>query len=435
MRSDEKNMRSVETTVSGDISGINPTQRTPTREGVLTSFRYRDFTILWSGAFLSNLGTWIHTTALLWFVKELTDSNAWVGAVNMASFLPVLLFVLWAGSLADRLDRKKLILATQVVMMLGALALGICVSAGWTSMALIMVITAIMGMAFVFNFPAWRSIIPDLVPPEHMLNGIALDAAQFNLARSVGPLLGSFIVGVWSVQAAFYVNAVSFLAVIIALLAVRTPTPGSLRTESISRHILEGMGYGLRQRWSRNLLLILGIISFFGLSFMVLLPGVSKDVLERGSFGYGALLGAVGVGAVAGAPLVTLLRRVMAERAIIKYATLGFGLSLLAVSFCRNFWLCLVLTAGMGVFGLMMSATVNTVLQARVEREMRGRIMSLYILVFQGIFPLGGLFLGLVSDLRSIPFAMSLGGIVCTATGIFLIAVPSFLKGAVSVAR
>jgi MFS family permease len=192
--------------------------------------------------------------------------------------------------------------------------------------------------------------------------------------------------------------------------------------------MLEGAGYGLRQRWSRNLLALLAVVSFFGLSFMVLLPGVSKDVLGRGSFGYGALLGAVGVGAVAGAPLVTILRRVLTEWDIVRYTTLGFGLSLLAVSFCRNFAFCLVLTAGIGVFGLMMSATVNTALQARVKREMRGRIMSLYILVFQGIFPLGGLFLGFISDLRSVSFAMTLGGIACTATGVFIILVPSFVR-------
>lgn len=404
-------------------------RRPATSGGVLTAFRYRDFSLLWSGAFLSNLGTWIHTTALLWFVREITDSNAWVGAVNMASFLPVLLLVLWAGSLADRLDRRKLILASQVVMMLGALALGICVSAGWTSMAVVMAVTALMGTAFVFNFPAWRAIIPDLVPREHMLNGIALDAAQFNLARSVGPILGSVIVGIWSVQAAFYVNAVSFLAVIFALLAVRTRTPGVVLEGRSASHILEGAAYGLRQRWSRNLLVVLAVLSFFGLSFMVLLPGVSRDVLERGSFGYGALLAAIGIGAVAGAPVVTILRRRLDERDIIRYSTLGFGLCLLAVSLCGEFWLCLVLTMGTGLFGLMLSATVNTVLQARVAREMRGRIMGLYILVFQGIFPLGGLFLGFISDLRSEPFAMFLGGGVCTAMGAFLVFFPSFLPG------
>jgi MFS family permease len=132
--------------------------------GVLSAFGYRDFSLLWSGAFLSNLGTLIHTTALLWYVEELTKSNAWVGAVNFASFVPIILFVLYAGSLADRIDRRKLILITQAMMMSAALALGITTSLGWSSMALIMSLTVFMGIAFAFSFPAWRAMIPDLVP-------------------------------------------------------------------------------------------------------------------------------------------------------------------------------------------------------------------------------------------------------------------------------
>ncbi len=429
MKGDEGVLEPGATREEALLSNARTTRGKPRHGGVLSSFAYRDFSLLWSGAFLSNLGTWIHTTALLWFVKETTGSNAWVGAVNMASFLPVFLLVLWAGSLADRLDRRKLILVTQAAMMAGALTLGVCVSMGWASLPVIMFITAFMGIAFVFNFPAWRAIIPDLVPRENMLNGVALDAAQFNLARSIGPILGSLIVGAWSVQAAFYVNAASFLAVIMALLAVRTRTPRARGDGRAARHILEGALHALRESWSRNLLATLAVLSFFGLSFMVLLPGVSRDVLGRGSFGYGALLGAVGAGAIAGAPLVTLLRRVITERDIIRYSTVGFGLSLLAVSFCEAFWLYLVLTAAIGMFGLMMSATINTVLQARVVREMRGRIMSMYILVFQGLFPIGGLFMGFVSDSRSVPFAMLLGGIVCSVMGLFLVFVPSFLRG------
>jgi MFS family permease len=260
--------------------------------GALASFRHRDFRLLWSGAFISNVGTWIHNTALLWFVKETTGTNTWVGAVNLANFLPLFLLVLWSGSLADRLNRRKLILATQTAMMLGALGLGLCLRAGLSSMAAIIPLTAAMGLAFVFNFPAWRAIIPDLVPPQDMLNGIALDAAQFNLARSVGPLLGALVLHLWGAETAFYINAASFLAVIAALLLLHTETPPGGNGAATGSHILEVLRLAAGEGWVRNQLLLLGVVSFFGLSFLVLLPGLSRDVLLRGSGGYGALLSA-----------------------------------------------------------------------------------------------------------------------------------------------
>ncbi|WP_287155183.1 MFS transporter [Candidatus Solincola tengchongensis] len=403
--------------------------------GALASFRHRDFRLLWSGAFVSNVGTWIHNTALLWFVKETTGTNTWVGAVNMASFLPLFLLVLWSGSLADRLDRRKMIIATQSAMMLGALGMGLCLRAGLSSMGAIIPLTAAMGLAFVFNFPAWRSIIPDLVPPRDMLNGIALDAAQFNLARCVGPLLGALVLNLWGAETAFYVNAASFLAVLAALLLLRTKTPPVGKAGATGSHILEVLRLAAGEGWARNQLLLLGVMSFFGLSFLVLLPGLSRDVLMRGSGGYGALLSAIGAGAAVGAPLVTLLRRRLPERAIIKASAVVVGLALLGVAVCRVFWLCVVLSVILGTSSLMMSAAINTVLQARVGREMRGRIMSLYILVFQGLYPLGGMFLGFMSDRITIPWTLVLGGSVCTAAGLTVVLFPSLLRHAVTSAR
>lgn len=400
--------------------------------GALASFAYRDFRLVWSGAFLSNVGTWVHNTALLWFVRETTGSNTWVGAVNMAWFLPVLLLVVWAGSLADRLDRRRLILITQTVMMILAFALGLSLQLHITSMVVIILLSAGMGIAFVFNFPAWRALIPDLVPREHMLNGIALDAAQFNLARSVGPLLGALILNVWGAETAFHINAASFLAVILSLLVMHTRTPAVAVSTGTGKHIGEGMRMAFGESWSRNLLLLLAIYSFFGLSFLVLLPGLSREVLQRGSEGYGAMLSLIGVGAVVGAPLVSLLRRGMRESTIIKVTGTMFGLCLLLTAFCKELWICLFLAFLIGTNSLMLSAVINTVLQARVAREMRGRIMSLYILVFQGIYPLGGMFLAYLADKVGIPFTLLVGGSVCTAAGITVAAFPSLLCDAVS---
>ncbi|HEY5527301.1 MAG TPA: MFS transporter [Candidatus Anoxymicrobiaceae bacterium] len=416
-----------------DVTAPTPrVEETLFHGGALSAFSHRDFSLLWSGAFVSNVGTWIQTTVLLWYVKELTNSNAWVGAVNLASFLPILLFVIYAGSLADRVDRRKLIIVTQVVMGLAALGLAIATSLGQHSLALIMGLTVTMGVAFVFNFPAWRAMVPDLVPPEDLLNGIALDAAQFNMARFVGPAIGAIIISVWSVSGAFYINAASFVAVIAALLLIRARPVIVAPQISASKHIMEGFSYLRENPWAVKLLAVLLVESFFGIATIVLLPSEAKDVLHGGSLLYGLLVGAIGLGAVCGAPLVTLLHRRYSERAIIKGTLLAFSIILFVLALSHNDALSIAMTFSIGVVFLMASATINTVLQSRVERNMRGRIMSFYILVFQGTSPLGGLLLGFVSDRRSTPFAVGLGATVCLLMSIVIIAAPSVLRDAVS---
>ncbi len=408
-------------------------ERSLFRGGVLSAFGYRDFRLLWSGAFISNVGTLIHNTVLLWYVKELTGSNAWVGAVNLANFLPILVFVLYAGSLADRLDRRKLIIWTQAVMMAAALFLGIATSLGWNTMPVIMIDTVVIGIAFVFTFPAWRALVPDLVPPGEILNAVALDAAGYNMARFIGPALGALVLNLWNAAGAFYINAISFMTVIAALLfirfrpekAARAPKNDWLRTK-------EGISYVRRNRWAANLLTVLGIASFFGLSFVVLLPGIARDVLHKGSWAFGLLLGGIGLGAVIGAPLVTLLNRRMEESRIIRYAMLGTSLMIILLAVSETYWLSILAAVGVGITFLMVAASINTVLQSRVERDMRGRIMSFYILLFQGTAPVGGLLMGYLSDITSTSTALLIGGCVCLALAVAIITFPSILRDAVS---
>ncbi|MDY6796565.1 MAG: MFS transporter [Actinomycetota bacterium] len=412
---------------------VETSGRTLFKGGVLSAFSYRDFSLLWTGALLSNTGTWVHMSALFWYVKELTGSDAWVGMVTVANFIPVLFLVLFAGSLADVLNRKVLIFVTQAVMMLGAFALGMLTSLGAGNLTVIMIITFIMGTAFTFNFPAWRAIITDLVRPEDILNAVALDAAEFNVARFIGPWLGGFIIASFSVSVAFYVNALSFFTVLGSLLLIKTRTPKSPpHPEGMIKHVHEILVYAWDNRWALNVLVVLVIAAIFGLPFIVLLPGMARDVLGQEAGGYGLLLGFVGLGAAAAAPFVTWLNRRFKESEIIKISAFLSGLMLVGFSLSRTFWLSLLLSMGLGAFFLMLSAAVNTVLQSRVERLMRGRIMSLYILVFQGMLPIGGMVMGILADRISAPFVLLVGGIVCTVMAVVLFMFPSFLKGAVS---
>ena len=408
-------------------------RRTLFKGGILSALGYRDYRLLWSGALVSNIGTWVHITALLWFVFELTDSNTWVGAVVMGSYLPVFLFVLYAGSLADRLNRKLIIMVTQAVMMLGAFALAVCTTMGWATLPVIMVIVVVMGIAFAFTFPAWQAIVPDLVPPRDLLNGIALNSAQFNLARFTGPALGGLIIGIWSVAAAFYVNGVTFLAVIFAVLMVRTKTPAyPPPPEGTRKHILEGIKFIWSHPWARNILVTIGVISFFGLPYIVLFPALAQDVLGRSEWTYMGLMALSGLGAVIGALLVTYISRYIKEKEIIKFAILGLGLSILILSISRTYWLSLLMALCVGSFFLMASAAINTVLQARVERDMRGGIMSFYILMMIGMFPVGSQVMGILADVRSVTFALAMGGAACALLAVVLLSFPGIIREAVS---
>ncbi|MFH1149026.1 MAG: MFS transporter [Actinomycetota bacterium] len=401
--------------------------------GVLSAFGERDYAVLWSGAFISNIGTWVQTAALLWLVKNVWQSNSWVGAVNMANFAPVLLLVPFSGSLADRYNRRKLILAGQVVMMLGAFALAIAASAGLASnKAVVMVAVAVIGVAFAFNFPAWQAMLPDLVRREDLLNAISLSSAQWNLARFVGPVIGGVLLTYFTYSTAFYANAVSFLFVIAALLVIH-PKRGVMArsTKPLFSHVWEGWRYVGRQRWMVNALIAMGVVSAFGFSYIVLIPAVVKDELGRGAGAYSLVLGMTGLGAVIGAPLLTLLSRRFKESNIIKVSILALGLLLLAFAVSRTYWLTCVISTGLGCSFLVTGSAINSVLQGCSTREMRGRVVSLYIMVFVGIFPLGGQLLAYISDVRSTPFSLILGGLVCMGVASVLIIFPGLIRGAV----
>jgi MFS family permease len=401
--------------------------------GVLSAFGERDYTVLWSGAFISNIGTWVQTAALLWLVKNVWQSNSWVGAVNMANFLPVLLIVPFSGSLADRFNRRLLIIAGQIVMMLGAFALGVAASAGYAdNKAVVMTSVAVIGVAFAFNFPAWQALLPDLVERENLLNAIALSSAQWNLARFVGPIIGGLVITYFSYATAFYADAVSFLFVIAALLIIhprRGVVPRS--TDAALHHVREGWRYVGRRRWMVNLLVALAIIAAFGFSYIVLIPSLVKDVLHRESGAYSLILGMTGLGAVLGAPLLTFLSRHFKERNIIKVSTLTLGLFLLAFAASRTYWLSCLISVGLGCSFLVIGSAINSVLQGSSAREMRGRVVSFYIMAFVGIFPIGGLLLGYISDMTSTPVSLMLGGFVCLAVAGVLIVFPELIHGAV----
>jgi MFS family permease len=429
-------MRKSDRVDPGDPTAETPAERTKTSRslfngGVLSAFGERDYTYLWTGALISNIGTWVQTAALLWLIKNILHSNSWVGAVNMANFLPVLFIVPFAGSLADRYSRRRLIIIGQTVMMLGAFALGVTASFHVDSKPVIIITVAVIGVAFAFNFPAWQAILPDMVPHDDMLNAIALSSAQWNLARFIGPVIGAVILTYFSPATAFYANAVSFLFVLAALLIIH-PKRGAIEkpSESMMHQVREGFVYVWHRKWMVNILIALGAVALFGFSYIVLIPSLIQDVLGGGAGRYGFLLGMTGLGAVIGAPLVTYLIRYYKERNVVKAAMLGLGLFLLAFAGSRTYWLSCLISIGLGACFLMTSAATNSVLQGCSEREMRGRVISIYIMVFVGVAAIGGQLMGYISDVRSTPFSLLIGGLVCVAVSLVLIVFPKLIQGA-----
>ncbi len=401
------------------------------QSGIFASLRHRDYLLFWSGSFISNIGTWLQATALLWYVKEYTGSNAWVGLVNLANFIPVFLFILPAGYLADTRDRKKLVLAGFWVMMGASMTLGVLASLEVARLPVILSFVFITGTAYTFCLPAGNTLLPDLVSKEEMLNAVALSSAQYNLGRVIGPALGGLVIASLAVSAAFYINAASFLVIIALVMLVRTEFPPRVKDDrGMFPHIREGLSYARRRRWMLAILAALGLATFFGYACTVLYPALARDVLDRGAGAYGLLLSCTGIGAAAGAPLVTLLNRRLAERVLIAASVSGLGLFVLGLSLSRTYWLSCLMAMGIGCCYLVLGSCVNTVLQARSLKEMRGRVVSLYSMLGLGMFPLGGMFLGWLADAKGSPYATRLGGIACLGLAALLWMLPALTREA-----
>jgi len=415
----------------GEVKSRDPEERrTLFNGGVLSALGHRDYAILWSSDLLSNLGTWVQTAVLLWLIKNVLHSNSWVGAVNLASFVPVIFLVPFTGALSDRYDRKRMLILSQVIMFFGALALGIAASLNSANKAAILVTVAVIGVGGAISFPAWIALLPDMVPPEDVLNAIALSSAQWNVARLIGPLIAAAVLALSTPAVAFYVNAASFLVVIGALFLIH-PRRGALATstESLWRNVLGGFRYAWEQRWITGLLLTLTVVAFFGMSYIPLLPGFVQDTLHRGSSAYGVLLGMTGLGAITGSLLVSYVVRFYRIPSIIRAGFLSLGLLLIGFAAFRQFWLLSLIVFGLGVSFIVAGTAASSMLLNGSVREMRGRVSSLFAIVYVGVSAIGGYFLSYVADVRTVPFSLALGGTACIAVTIVLVFFPGLVGG------
>lgn len=382
-----------------------------------TTFRalqHRNYRLFIGGQMVSLIGTWMQTVAQSWLVYRLTGSSVLLGVVGFASQIPVFVLAPLGGAVADRRDRHRVVIGTQVASMLLAFALSALTLAGRVHVWHILVLAALLGVVNAFDVPARQAFIPELVPRDDMLNAIALNSSIFNGARIVGPALAGVLVAAIGEGWCFFANALSYLAVIAGLLRVRVARlPRAPRRSSAVEDVLEGFAFVARTAPIRALLLLLGLVSLMGMPYSVLMPVVADHVLHAGARGLGILMGASGVGALGGALLLASRTSVRGLGTWVAAACAAFGASVMAFAFARSLWLAVALLVPVGFSMMTQMASSNTLIQSMVPDALRGRVMSVYSMMFMGMAPIGALLAGVVADRLGAPPTIAAGGAVC----------------------
>lgn len=368
---------------------------------MVRALRNPNFRLFWSGNFLSNIGTWMQNVAQGWLVLTLTNSAFWLGVVGFAGSIPFLFVTLFGGVIADRVDKRRLLLVTQTVMMTLAFVL-----AGLTYFHHITVwgvagIAFCNGVAMAMNAPSYQAMVPRLVKREDLTNAIALNSAQFNMSRILGPTLGGYAMVLFGVAGNFFLNGVSFLAVLFALTRIRYPETNLTRHESMWTSLRGGFAYLHAQRQMLVLMWMTVSVSLLGIPFLTFIPYFAKVQLNAGESGLGWLLAASGLGAVLGAMTVAVAGMIRRRGVVLTFAGVVFFLAIIGFSYSRSIALSECLAFVEGFSGIMMISCFNVSIQHLSSDEMRGRVMSIYTTSFLGLPPLGALLAGELS--RHIP--------------------------------
>lgn len=413
-------------TREADVAG--PPRRILKRVATFESFRYRDFSWYFTGSLLSNTGTWMQQVALGWLVYTLTKSSGALGLVAFLGGIPVTILNLFAGVLADRVDRRQLLIWSQVLLMAQALAFGVLTQTGHITMGWVYSLALGAGIVSAFMFPAWQAMVPDLVPRRSLLNAIALSSAQFNAARLLGPMIGAAVFAALGMAEVFYANALSFLFVIWALWVIR---PDQVRVDhgdsGVISQLLEGLRYARAHKRVRSHLVTAAMMTMFAFPFITLLPVIAAETLGLGSSGYALLMGLNGGGALIGALGVASLPSSVRRDSIVRFGFAGLSLGVVVVGLSRSELLTGVVLVFVGAAFLACVSSINTSLQTAAPPEIRGRIMSLFVLAFMGLMPIGGIIFGALGDLIGAPEAILGGGLVASAFAVYLLARPDFL--------
>jgi MFS family permease len=390
----------------------------PNPKGLGLIFRalsHRNYRLFFGGQSISLIGTWLQLTAISWLVFRLTQSSFLLGVVGFAGRIPTFLLASFAGVFVDRWNRHHLLVTTQVLSMIQALILAALVLTETIVIWQIVALAFFLGLINAFDIPVRQSFVVDMIERrEDLGNAIALNSSMVNGARLVGPSVAGMLIAALGEGLCFLLNGLSFITVIAALLAMRiTPKKKDRESAPLWQGLKEGYRYAFGFAPIRSLLLLLALISFMGMPYTVLMPVFAGKILHGGPQTLGFLLGATGVGALAGAIFLASRRSVLGLGRIVIIASSLFGIGLIGFSFSRLFWLSMAMMVPTG-FGMMVQMTsTNTLLQTIVDEDKRGRVMSFYTMAFMGMVPFGSLFAGSLASAIGAPGTTMIGGILC----------------------
>ncbi len=355
-----------------------------------------------------------------WLVYRLTGSATLLGIVGFATQIPVFGLGPIAGVIIDRYSPHRVTVLTQSAALVQALLLSLLTLMGRVQPAHIILLGFVLGIVNAFDMPARQALVNQMVDAKDLSNAVALNSSMINAARIVGPALAGIVVAKVGEGACFMINTVSYLAVIMALLAMKLPKKSdeSARQFSIAHSLVEGLRYTLATVPIRDVLLLLGLVGFMGMPYMTLMPVFAAEIHKSGADALGLMLGAVGFGALIGALFLAQRATVLGLGRIIVIATLGFGLGLIVFTVSRVFWLSLVILMGVGFGWMVLIAASNTALQTLADNEMRGRVMSLFSMMLVGMAPFGSLLAGWLADRIGAPLVVATGGAFCAVAGV-----------------
>jgi MFS family permease len=382
---------------------------------LIRAFRSRNYRLFYAGQIVSLIGTWMSSIAMSWLVYRLTQSPLLLGAIGFASQFPTSLLSPWAGVHVDRINRHKVLVATQTVSMLQSFALALLTLTDQITVTHLLLLAAVQGLANAFDIPGRQAFLSEIVEDRRDLpNAIALNSAMFNAARLVGPAIGGVIISLTGEGICFLIDGFSYLAVITALLKmdVQSP-PRAPRKTNITEDLKEGFSYVRTFAPVRSILSLVAITSLLGLSYVTLMPVYAKEILHGGPRMLGVLMGSSGLGALLGAVTLAMRRSVLGLGRVIAVAGMCLGLSICAFAFSSLPLLSMLMLFAAGFSTITMMAASNTVIQTLVDDSMRGRVMSYYAMAFTGMMPLGSLFGGWLALHIGAPLTAALGGVSC----------------------
>lgn len=382
---------------------------------VLRSLRNRNYRLFFGGQGISLVGTWMQQIALGWLVYRLTDSAFLLGLVSFAGQIPTFILASLAGVLADRYNRHKILIITQTLAMLQASILAVLTLTHTIQIWHIIFLSVFAGLVNAFDLPTRQSFVIELVDDKSDLsNAIALNSSMFNTARLVGPTIAGILISILGEGLCFLLNAISFIAVIIALMMMHiVPKIETIKKEKVLKGLKEGLRYAYNFKPIKVLLLFLGLVSLTGAPYTVLMPIFAKDILKGNANTLGFLFGSVGVGALVGGIYLASRESVLGLGRWIAISSIIFALGLILFSVSQNYILSIILMLFTG-FGMMVQmASTQTLLQTLVDDDKRGRIMSLYVMAFMGTAPIGSLIAGTLASKFGALLTILSGGVIC----------------------